>query len=97
MEKNQLIATDKFCTVYNVTYSFVESLQEIGLIEIVQLHNVQYLQVTHLQDIERMVRLHDELAINPEGIEAVNLLLKRIDLMQQEILFLKNKLRFYED
>lgn len=97
MEKDQLIATDTFCKVYNVNYSFVESLLDFGLIETVQVQEIQYLQVNHLQDIERMVRLHDELDINPEGIEAVQVLLKKIDYMQREILLLRNKLRFYED
>lgn len=96
MENDQLIATDKFCTYYQVSYGFVESLLDIGLIETVQVKEVQYLQVVHLHEIERMIRLHNDLEINPEGIEAVHLLLKRIGNMQDEIQMLRNKLRFYE-
>ncbi len=97
MEKDQLIATDQFCTYYNVSGSFVESLLDLGLVETVRVQEVQYLHVTHLHEIERMVRLHDDLEINPQGIEAVHLLLKRIGYMQDEILRLRNRLRFYED
>lgn len=96
MEKDQLIATTQFCTFYNVSDSFVESLLDLGLVETVRVQEVQYLQVIHLQEIERMVRLHDDLEINPEGIEAVHLLLKRIGYMQDEIISLRNRLRFYE-
>lgn len=96
MEKDQLIATTQFCTFYNVSDSFVESLLDLGLVETVRVQEVQYLHVIHLQEIERMVRLHDDLEINAEGIEAVHLLLTRIGYMQDEIISLRNRLRFYE-
>lgn len=97
METDQLIAMDQFCAIYSVSGSFVESLLDLGLVEAVRVQEVQYLQLIHLQDIERMVRLHDDLEINPQGIEAVHLLLKRIGYMQDEIVRLRNRLRFYED
>ena len=96
METDQLIATDKFCTYYNVEYSFVESLQEIGLIETVSLRETQFIHIPHLQKIERILRLHDDLNINLEGIGAVHTLLDRIEQMNAEILNLRNRLRFYE-
>jgi len=96
METKQLIATDKFCTFYNVKYSFVESLLEIGLIEAVTVSEQQFIHIEHLQKIERIIRLHDELDINLEGIEAIHTLLDRIEHMSSELNSLKNRLRFYE-
>ena len=96
METDQLIATERFCTYYNVNFSFVESLQEIGLVDAITIEETQYLRVPHLHEIEHMVRLHDELDINREGIEAVHILLHRINEMKNEIQDLKNRLRFYE-
>jgi len=96
METDQLIATDKFCTFYNVTYSFVESLLEIGLIEVVTEGGEQFISITHLHKIERILRLHDDLNINLEGIEAIHTLLDRIDRMNSEMITLKNRLSFYE-
>jgi len=96
METDQLIATDKFCTFYNVKYSFVESLMEIGLIEVVNQSGGQFISITHLHKIERILRLHDDLNINLEGIEAIHTLLNRIDQMNSEIISLQNRLRFYE-
>ena len=43
-----------------------------------------------------MVRLHYDLEINMEGIDAITHLLKKLQTMQDEISVLKNKLRVYE-
>lgn len=96
METDQLITTENFCTYYNVAYTFVESLEEIGLIKTVRFRETQFIHIPHLQKIERILRLHDDLNINLEGIEAVQTLLDRIEQMNTEIISLKNRLRFYE-
>jgi len=49
-----------------------------------------------LQQLEKYIRLYYELDINLEGIETITHLLRRIDLMQDEIIMLKNRLRLYE-
>lgn len=96
MDNDQLITSDKFCNYYNVPYSFVASLEEVGLIETVFVQEVQFVQVSHLSRIERIIRLHDDLNINLEGIEAIDRLLDKMDQMNSEIASLRNQLRFYE-
>ena len=96
METDQLITTEKFCSYYNVEYAFVESLKEVGLIETISVQETQFIFIPHLHKIERMIRLHDDLDINPEGIEAIQTLLGRMENMHAEIVSLKNRLRFYE-
>jgi len=96
MENSQLIAIQTFCQFYNVEYSFVESLQRSGMIETVVVSETQFLQVPQLQKIERMIRLHNDLDINLEGIEAIHTLLQRIEDMEREMNSLKNRLRFFE-
>ena len=96
METKNLISTDEFCALYNVEYSFVSSLQESGLIEITTLEERGFIPTSQLLELEKYVRLHDELDINLEGIEAINHLLQRIRTMQDEIASLKNRLRLYE-
>ena len=44
-----------------------------------------------------MIRLHYDLNINLEGLDAVYNLLKRVENLQSEITSLHNKLRIYED
>jgi hypothetical protein len=96
MENDQLIAVDTFCTYYEVEYSFVESLRQSELIELVELDSNRFLHVPQLQRIERLIRLHRDLEINVAGIEAIDNLLEKVDFMHREILSLKNRLRFYE-
>ena len=92
-----LISTDDFCTHYKVEYSFITSLKEHGLIEITTIDQHSFIDHDHLQNVEKLVRLHYDLDINLEGIEAITFLLNRVKDMQQEILELKNRLSNYED
>lgn len=91
-----MIAIEVFCTNYNVEYAFVESLQEHDLIDTVIVDNTRFLQIPQLHRIERIIRLHHDLDINLEGIEAIQSLLGRIEHLDREIASLRNRLRFYE-
>lgn len=92
-----LISIAEFSKHYNVEYSFITSLQKFGLIQITTLENDSFLDADRLDEIEKYVRLHHELDINLEGIEAINYLLERMRNMQDEIIMLKNRLDIYEN
>ena len=92
-----LISADEFCTHYKVEYSFINALQQHGLIEFITIDEHCFINHDHLKTIEKIVRLHYDLDINIEGIEAINYLLNRVKNMQDEIVSLKNKLSVYED
>lgn len=96
METNNLIRIEHFCTHHNVEISFIRSLHEMGLIDIVILEDDPYLPHEQLRDIEKMVRFHYDLEINMEGIEAISILLKQIEELQQELNAAKNKLSLFE-
>jgi hypothetical protein len=96
METEYLIPIDKFCASHNIEISFISSLQESGLIEITTIKESVFIEADQLQKLEKFVRLYYELDINLEGIETVNYLLQRINVLQDEITILKNKLRLYE-
>lgn len=96
MQQN-LISTAEFCNHYNVDFSFINSLQQHGLIEVTSIDDNQFIDHDHLKNVERIVRLHYELDINIEGIEAITYLLNRVENMQEEITMLKNRLGMYED
>ena len=92
-----LISTDDFCSHYKVEYSFITSLQQNGLIEITTIDQHSFIDHDHLKNVERLVRLHYDLDINLEGIEAITYLLNRVKNMQDEIVALRNRLSVYED
>ncbi|MCC6280001.1 MAG: chaperone modulator CbpM [Saprospiraceae bacterium] len=96
METENLILIDTVCSHHNIEVSFVSSLQEYGLIEVVEVADHQYLSNEQLRDFEKMMRLHYELNINLEGIDVIARLLQRIDDLQQELVAAKNKLILLE-
>lgn len=96
MELQYLLTIEEFCFNHSIEPSFIMSLHETGLIRITTLNDRGYIEINQLNELERFVRMHFELDINIEGIEAVNHLLNRILCMQQEIIELRNKLELLE-
>ena len=96
MNKENLIPAIEFCEKYHVEVSFIGTLRESGLVEIVVVEETEYIPLSELEQLEKIVRLYYDLDINMEGIETVIHLLGRIDQMQEEINELRNRLRLYE-
>jgi len=96
MQTENLIDINELCINHKIEISFIISLQQNGLIEITTIKETEFIEVGQLQQLEKFIRLHYELDINIEGIETINHLLKRINLLQDEIVMLKNNLRLYE-
>jgi len=97
MENTEMIILEEFCASHRVEISFIHSLEETGLIETVAVNQALYIASDDLPKLERITRLHQDLNINPEGIDAVNHLLRHIEEMKQEIVQLRNRIRFYEE
>ena len=93
--ETEIIVLNEFCSSHQVEISFIQSLEEHGLIETVIVDQSVCIHGNELPKLERIVRLHRELNINPEGIDVINELLKRMDDMHHEIIDLKNRLDFY--
>jgi hypothetical protein len=96
METTNLILLEQFCSNCDVEFSFINSLHDYGIIEILILEDKKYISNEHLKNIERAIRFHYELNINIEGIDVISNLLKQIDDLQQELIVAKNKLKLYD-
>lgn len=96
MQSADLIVVTEFCTHYNVEFSFVHSLKQHGLIEIVTIEGTGFIHSDQLGFLEKLVRLHYHMDINIEGIETITYLLERINHMQHQIAGLKCRLDLYE-
>ncbi|MCK0156544.1 chaperone modulator CbpM [Cellulophaga sp. F20128] len=97
MNTTNLISIQHFCTHYKVPITFITALQEYELVEITVTDNEHYLRTNQIYDLEKMIRLHYELHINLEGIDAIYNLLKQVESLQSQVKTLKNKLNSYED
>jgi len=97
MQPGNMIVLDEFCASHQLEISFIRSLEEHGLIETIVVNETLCVPGQELSKLEQIVRLHQELNINPEGIDAINILLKRMENMQNEMTELRNRLNFYEE
>lgn len=97
MTNENLIPAEEFCTNHRVEFSFINSLYEFGLIEIITIRQTAFLNPEELPKLEQILLFNKELEINLEGIEVIIRLLERVDQIQNEMTILKNKLRLYEN
>lgn len=97
MSKLQLISAEAFCEHHEIEFSFVSSLHELGLIEVITIKQMAFLNSEELPKLEQIVRFNSELEINLEGIEVIIELLDRVQKIQYEVTQLKSRLRLYED
>lgn len=96
MERTNFIAIDAFCSSWNIEISFINSLKDNGLIDVLIVEEIACIEISQLSKLEKLIRFYYELDINLEGIETIMHLLKRMNEMHGEITNLRNQLRLYE-
>jgi len=96
MNTQHLISTQVLCTHYNIEISFVDALNKMGLIRIEIIEQNEFIHEDEISNLEKIIRLHNELNVNLEGIDIVFNLLKQEQELRNELIMLKNKLRLYE-
>jgi len=96
MQSENLIRAVVCCEKYNIELSFIHSLNQYGFIHIVSVNADEFIDTDELHTIEKFIRMHYELDINMQGLEAISFLLERVQNMQDEIAYLKSRLNIYE-
>jgi hypothetical protein len=91
MEKANYISIEQCCVYYNIEVSFVQKLNEYGLIELNRTDEMLFIPFEQLSDLEKYTHLHYELEINLEGLETIKHLLNRVNELQQEVNRLKGE------
>lgn len=94
--KIEQIIISEYIKHYNIEASFIDVLDEMGIIEFTRENNEIFLDSECLSDLERCRQLRYELHINPEGIDVIFNLLKKQNNLQDEIQSLKNRLKLHE-
>ena len=97
MTQTDWIKLDQFCKLYKVQPSVVKTLHSYDLISITVIDNDEYLTKKEIRNAEQVIGLYHELNINPEGIDVIRNLLKRIRQQEKELMRLRNRLRIYQD
>lgn len=96
MANKELIPIEVFCSTCHVETTVIDTLAENGLLRITVQHEHRYIALDELERAEKVVRLHEDLGINPAGIEAIEHMLERMAVMQDELHRLRNRLRRFE-
>ncbi len=91
-----LFAISEYCVVHNIDPSFIQSLENEGLIHIIFSDEQQFIEEEQLHELETFTRWHHDLGINIEGIDALHNMLQKLREVQSEINDLKLRLRQYE-
>ena len=96
METQELIIVEVFCKDYHVELELIDDLEAFGLITTVVKNTNKYFEINQLIHIEKVIRLHNDLNINKEGIEVVLNLLEKETKLNKEMTYLRAKLSLYE-
>jgi hypothetical protein len=97
MNTENFIPLATLCTHYHIEMSFFDSLNEVGLIEIESIEESHYIHVEQISEVERIIRMHNDLHLNLEGIDVVLNLLQKMDRLQDDLISARNRLRLYEN
>ena len=97
MKNDNLILLQTLSSHYQIELSFFTNLGDLGLIEIEIMEQSPYVRENEVHNLERMIRLHNELDVNPEGIDVVFNLLQKIEHLQNDLKAAQNRLRLYEN
>jgi len=87
-----LISQEECCVQYNIELSFIQALGEYGLLEITTVAETAYVHTEQLHELEKFIRLHYDLNINMEGIDAIAHLLGKLNRLQQKNDHLRKRL-----
>ncbi len=96
MAKEKFILVKTYCSHTQIEEGFMKTLHEYGLVTFEEKENDYFMNPSDITKIERMFRLHTELGINMEGLDALNNLLKRLLEMEKEVSILRGRLNLYE-
>ena len=82
--------------IYKIERSFVEELNQSGLVRLVTEQDREFVECDELEYLEQFIRWNRDLDINVAGIEALHHLLQRMNSLLDELTRLKNELAFYK-
>lgn len=97
MENEHYITAQEFCGYHQIEYTFINSLNEAGLLQVTIVDQTTIIPQAELPRLERFVRLHQDLDINVAGIEAISHLLDRVTSLQDDLRRVRSRLSLYEE
>ena len=95
--QTELIIVSEYCHKCHIEPSFIDLLEEGGLINVHTEGGEHYLLLSELPNVERYSRMYYDLSINMEGIDAIHHLLEKMEDMRREMSSLRKQLLLYRE
>lgn len=96
MEDGNLVPVQRICEHHRIELSFVQSLQDFGLLQLTTVEEHIFIPEAAVGELEKMISLHYELEVNLEGIDLIQRLLRQLEEAREEKARLERRLKFYE-
>lgn len=97
MTSGRYILIRTLCASYDISPEFMDELYDHGLIQYHMEDNEAFFPEEKLSDLERMIRLHNDLGINMAGIDVIINLMDRMSGLQKELEEVRNRLYLLGD
>lgn len=92
MSPKELVPVKDYCRYNHIEVSFIQSLEDSGLIEISRVEESDFISYDEMPRVEKFVRMHYDLNINIEGLETIDHLLQKMETLQNELNRLKGRI-----
>lgn len=96
MATKNYILLKSFSKHSKIEDDFIYNLYNYGLVTIEEQENEPFIDENEISEIERFFRLHHDLGINYEGLDAIAQMLERMEQLEVEMELLRKRLRLYE-
>ncbi len=96
MATKRYILVQQYCENTSIEDEFVYKLHEYGIVKFESREQALFLNEKDITEIERNFRLHRDLGINYEGLDALQQMMKRLQKMEKEIKLLNKKLSLFK-
>jgi chaperone modulatory protein CbpM len=96
MKAKEYISIPELCSIHNIEISFISNLNELGLVEVITVEKTNCIHQDTIADVEKMIRLHQDLEVNPAGIDVIFNLLQKVEHLHEELNTIKNRLKIYD-
>lgn len=96
MKTDKLIQISELCVHYHLEPSFFDEIEFYELIEIQSFSDGKFIHRKQLRTLEKIIRLHDELEINMQGIDVILEMMSKIKKLKDELRETRSRLGLYE-
>jgi chaperone modulatory protein CbpM len=91
------ITIEDFCTHHGIQVTLVREFADFGLVHLQEQEKKAMVPAEEIEKLERMIRLHDELGINKEGLEIILNMRDQLVSLNSELEKIRYRMRQLED